>query len=302
MLVTDLINGFNFSHSTTVADNSSVTVSSEFAFNVPSGILGSLATKALPLNMLIGTIYLEIELNPVNVAFIASNNCTLNNYTVSDLYFNAKITQLDRTVEKALGSLNQGGIIVLPAIGYASESKTIAAGSKNFVDKFGFSYASVKGFFWFLQNQASSNAPDAKSVSSRHFANVDEFYLQMNGQQFPSQPIKGYMQSYMNLLRSYDLITDPHHESVINRARYISGTGANGEDTIGTSHKCLFGIDLDRYNYHSDLMMSGTYFVGSNLMFNSSFTVETPANMLLRAFVMKDVSYIIVNNMLSYES
>jgi len=106
----------------------------DFNFVLPSSLFGSLSQKALPLSLLdASSIYIELELAQLNTAFVsqlsvATANGTLNSYTISDIYYNAKVSILPIEVEQALIA-STGGIINLPAVAYKCEQENITAGN-----------------------------------------------------------------------------------------------------------------------------------------------------------------------------
>ena len=75
----------------------------DFSFVIPSAVLGSLSSKAIPLGLMgASSIYLELELAPANVAFVAFNglgtgagpvqgSIICNSYTIQDIYYNGKV-------------------------------------------------------------------------------------------------------------------------------------------------------------------------------------------------------------------
>jgi hypothetical protein len=153
----------------------------DFTFVIPSAILGSLATKALPLGLMgASSLYIEITLENATVPFASNVNFTLNSYTLSEIYLNCKCSMLPTDVESAI-IRSTGGIINLPAYAYRGEQKFISAASTSFNDKFSFQYSSVKNFMFFLTNATSAQGGVLKrSITSRPSAGLSEWYLLMD--------------------------------------------------------------------------------------------------------------------------
>lgn len=279
---------------------------------IPSAVFGSLASKALPISLLgASSLYLELELAPLNQVFVqqlaaATSNGTLNSYTIQDIYFNAKTAILPIDVEQALIA-STGGVVNLPAVAYKCESKAIAATATSFSDKFSFQYSSLKNFLFFPQNQQSSNGTIAsRSVSSRSRAYINEYYLNINGEVFPSQSITGYARQYSELLRSFDMLTDTNAGGILTFSNYTVNTSTTASDILDTvgdttwltsadQKRWIGGIDLDRFNRSSDVLMSGTSTIGQLLSLVINFSQNPDEALTLYGACMYDVLYHIEN-------
>lgn len=212
-LVGDTNNTFNHGFNGRILDDAtdviSDTVEYRFSFVIPSGFVGSLAQKALPLALMSNSsLYIRLKLAPSLVVFTSPNDVATNlSYSVSDIYYNAKITTLPNDVNnRLLQTILSNGVVNLPAVCYKTEKKGLASGSTIFNDKFGYQFSSIKNFLFWFQNQNTANGTtlSSRSVSARSKANMKNFYLTINGLQYPSQPVEGYNNMYANLLRAYD--------------------------------------------------------------------------------------------------
>ena len=305
------LTGATFTITKATAANTASTQNSNtlsFCFSLPSALIGTLAQKALPLGLMgASSIYLELELEDARVAFIPTANITaINSFTVSNIYFNAKIVNLPADIELSLVN-STGGKILLPANTYRSELKTITAGASAFNDKFSFQYSSVKNFSFFLQSSVSANGTganglSARSISSRPFCNLADFYLTFNGQRFPSEAISGSSRMYLELLRSWDSMNHTDSGGILNLTRYTSGTGAVAEEVIGNTYRFLGSCDLDRFNHSSHILVSGTNTIGSSVNLVLNFSAPTAVGLNLYAFTMIDVIYEIENGLLKVET
>ena len=327
--------GYKFNTSA-IAKDASATDSSlvDFCFTIPSAVVGSLAQKALPLSLMgASSLYIELELNPANVAFVTnfataptaaatsgSNFTIINSFTVQGIYYNAKGTNLPVEVEKAIIETT-GGIINLPAVSYKAEIKTIASGASAFNDKFSFQYSSIKSFLFFLQNQTTANGlSPLRSVTSRPRCNANEYYLNINGEVYPSQPISGIARQYTELMRSFDMLTDTNAGGIISLHNYnmnlhVNTTDASGFYTAGDymntsvatmltdtdQKRFIAGIDLDRFNRSSDVLMSGVSSIGMMMSLVLNFSSALSDNITLYGACMYDVLYHIENGQLTYK-
>lgn len=278
------LSGLRFS--TFVTANTAVGAAESTAYDacfcIPSALLGSLASKALPLGLMgASSIYLELELAPTAQAFVTDNAAvSVNFYTVTDIYYNAKITTLPNDIDDLLIQ-STGGIVNLPAVSYKAETKTLSAGSSFFNDKFSFQYSSLKNFLFFIQNSTTANGTLlSRSVSSRTKANINDYFLLINGEAFPSQTIQNTSRMHAELLRAFDGLSDTGFGGILTFSNYTVNTNLTAEDVLtGTAggygpttpqKRFIAGIDLDRFNHTSDTLLSGTSSIGQmvNLQLN----------------------------------
>lgn len=278
-------------------------------FCIPSALLGSLASKAIPLGLMgASSIYLELELAPAAMAFVGDGSAAINSYTVSDIFFNAKLTTLPNDIDDLLIQ-STGGIVNLPAISYKAEAKTISAASSAFNDKFSFQYSSLKNFIFFLQNSTTANGTIlTRSVSSRPKCNVSDYFLLINGEAFPSQTIQNTSRMYSELLRAFDGLSDTGFGGIINVANYSANTNTTADDilagTVGTSlttpqKRFVAGIDLDRFNHTSDTLLSGTSSIGQMVNLQLNMSAPLTETCTLFGAVQYDVLYHIEGGLLT---
>jgi len=286
---------------TTNANNTDYPIAGaiDFTFVLPSAVLGCLAQKALPLSLCgASSLYLELELESASQVFSAfdANVVTgINSYTLKNIYYNAKVTQLPYDIEKLVIE-STGGIINLPATGYKGELKSIVKNATTFNDKFSFQHSSVKNFLFFMQNSASANgALGALSLTQRPRVNLSEWNLLINGEAFPSQTINTLSKMYTELLRSYDMLTDSNAGGILDYDCYNAPNGADenaqkADDVYATLvfKRFLAGVDMDRYNHSSDTLMSGTNTIGNTINLNCLLNCLTDSN--LYAYVQYDVN------------
>jgi len=270
----------------------------DFTFVLPSAVLGCLAQKALPLSLCgASSIYLELELESPSIVFSAFNaNVTgINSYTLKNIYYNAKVTQLPYDIEKLVIE-STDGIINLPATGYKGELKSIIKNATTFNDKFSFQHSSVKNFLFFMQNSTSANgALRTLSLTQRPRVNLSEWNLLINGEAFPSQTINTISKMYTELLRSYDMLTDTNAGGILDYDCYNAPNGADEAAQLANDiyttlvfKRFLAGIDMDRFNHSSDTLMSGMNTVGNTINLNCLLNCLTDSN--LYAYVQYDLN------------
>jgi hypothetical protein len=287
----------------------------DFCIPIPSAILGTLSQKALPIGLCsASSIYLELELASPAMAFVVdqigvhtaalpANTITLNSFTVQNIYYNAKVVTLPNDVNNALIE-STGGRIILPAVAYRAEQKSIAAGVTSFNDKFAFQYSSIKSFYFFVMNQTcAAGIITGRSITARAKANINDYYLTINGESYPSQSIAGGARMYAELLRSFDQLTDTNAGGIINYQNYtqsnnytdlysaLPSTAAGDYGQMTYQQRFIAGIDLDKFHNSSDTLMTGTTTNGQLLSLQVNFSVATAVALNLYAFVMYDVMF-----------
>jgi hypothetical protein len=287
----------------------------DFCIPIPSAILGTLSQKALPIGLCsASSIYLELELASPAMAFVvdqigthaggvAATTIVLNSFTVQNIYYNAKVVTLPNDVNNALIE-STGGRIILPAVAYRAEQKSIAAGVTSFNDKFAFQYSSIKSFYFFVMNQTcAAGILTGRSITARPKANINDYYLTINGESYPSQSITGGPRMYAELLRSFDQLTDTNAGGIINYMNYtqsnlytdayssLASAAANDFGLTTWQQRFIAGIDLDKFHNSSDTLMTGTTTNGQLLSLQVNFSVATTNALNLYAFVMYDVMF-----------
>ena len=309
----------------------------DFCFTLPSAVLGSLCSKAIPLGLMgASSIYLELELANTNVAFVAGGGTgttpcayTVNSYTIQDIYYNAKIVTLPQDVDDLIIQ-STGGVINIPAVAYKCEQKSISSGSSTFNDKFSFQFSSLKTFlFWFASGASAVGNIGLRSISSRPKCFLSDYFLLINGEAYPSQQI-GYgtgatenvsrnsARMFAETQRALNYLTDVNAGGIMNFYNYnfddatvmeglASATALTTVDPGGVTIQKRFvaGIDLDRFNRSSDVLMCGTSSIGQMININMEFSQGcgttlagnngAATNINLYASVMYDVLFHVEN-------
>ena len=270
----------------------------DFCFQLPSALFGSMATKAIPLGACsASSFYIELEIASLNNMFVQQGAATVFSLcTVTDLVLNTKVAQLPADVNNALMASVHNNII-LPATSWKVEQKTCVAQSASFNDKFAFQLSSVNAFLFWFQNTAAQNATAYRSITSRPAHKVQDYQLNINGDAYPTDVIRTRSRFMQELQRAFDNIGNIKGGSGILDANLYSDAGdslvASDVGTIVMPHKrCVYGLDLNRFNNTQDTLLSGTSTIGQsiNLIINKTAVNET-AN--LYGAVMYDVIYTI---------
>jgi hypothetical protein len=201
--------------------------------------------------------------------------------------------------------------------------KSIPSSASAYNDKFSFQYSSLKTFmFWFTPSTTAIGDILKRSITSRPKCFLTDYFLLINGEAYPSQSI-GYgstavatvsgnsARMYSELLRSFNYLTDVNSGGILTYFNYSvddattnEGMGAaitGDPGTVTLQKRFVAGIDLDRFNRSSDVLMCGTSSIGQMVNLNLGFSQScgtgsgTATGINLYAAVMYDVLYHIEN-------
>ena len=270
----------------------------DFCFQLPSALFGSMATKAIPLGACsASSFYIELEISSLNNMFVLTAGApALTLCTIADLVINTKVAQLPADVNNALMASVYNSV-VLPATSWKVEQKTCVAASASFNDKFAFQLSSVNAFLFWFQNTAAQNSLTYRSMTSRPAHKVQDYQLNINGDAYPTDVVRTRSRFIQELQRAFDNIGAIKGGSGILDFTLYDDTPAStiAADTgvAAMPHKrCVYGLDLNRFNNTQDTLLSGTSTIGQsiNLIINKTAVNET-AN--LYGAVMYDVIYTI---------
>jgi hypothetical protein len=111
---------------------------------------------------------------------------------------------------------------------------------------------------------------------------------------------------YAELLRAWDQLCDTNAGGVISYNNYslddatagdavLIGGALNDFGLATPQQRFLAGIDLDRFNHSSDVLMSGTQTTGQLINLLVNFSVGNAEALTLYAYVMHDILYTIEN-------
>lgn len=227
----------------------------------------------------------------------------------------AKISQLGAEYDNLLLSTFQGQPIRIPSVEYKGEQKTVGTTSA-FSDKFSFQYGSVNNIMFWLTNQNTANGVAYATnnynsdITQRAMGKLKDYYLTLNGSQFPTQPIScalngqtGYDGSqhpavaYQHLLRCFNQNTDVTAGGVLDMALYANNISTLSSDK--EAKRFVAGISMDRVDGNNEKYMSGMNTIGSNFVLNCTWEAALATDHFLYAFVQHDVAYSLEDGLLS---
>lgn len=277
-----------------------------FSFTLPSAIFGSLCEKSIPLSeCTASSFYIELELNSLG-NMVVNNDAIVSAYgacTVSDIYYNAKCAVLPPDVHGLLMS-STGGKIVIPAVSFKSEAKSLAAAATSFNDKFAYQVSSANAFLWWMTTAGANGSQVHRSMTSRNSKGLTEWQLNINGEMYPSDLIRGKPRNLNELLRAFDMLSSNLGSGVLDYNTYSSadvdaGTLVLDINTANIPHKrFVAGIDLNRFNQSHETLLSGTNTVGQSINLVANFAAVGDAQTVYSA-LMFDVLFTIQDGLMT---
>lgn len=303
-------------------------------------ILGSLTSKAIPLGWLTSSLYLELVLEDVNKCVTTrfgssitgsrgaatTSNPSVATMTFKDIYYNAKVTQLNPMYDSLLLDAFQGRKVLIPSVDFKGEMKSIASGSSAFSDKFSFQLSSVKFLWWWLTNTSTANGTVgtstvgvqynyASAITQRMMGALSSYNLSFNGTMFPSNPISCSVTghtikqgntaanfqfgavAYQHLLRTLNQNSDYTAGGVISKPLFCNNL-TTAVDDHDNGKRAILAIDLDRFDGNNDKYMMGYNSNNQNVVLQATWDTALAENCNLYAFVQHDVAYEIKDGLL----
>jgi hypothetical protein len=288
------------------------TTNYDFSFMLPSAIFGSMAGKAIPLGACsASSFYIELELETASNMLCATVNANsagdLTVITVNNIVFNAKVAVLPDDVNSILMNSVMNRIII-PSTSWKVELKTLASGASSFNDKFAFQLSSVNAFLFWMHNETAQNSYPHRSMTSRPSHKVQNYQLNINGETYPSDLISSRSRMICELQRAFDSLGSTKSgcgilDDVLFRDTAADAAAAStvAEDTglLTTQNvRCVYGIDLNRFNNTQETMLSGTSTIGQSVNLIINKTAVAQAAQIYGA-VMHDVIYTVQDGLMT---
>jgi hypothetical protein len=323
-LVGPLLGGTNGSNGVYFASLNGVTIphnattTYDFSFMLPSAIFGSMAGKAIPLGACsASSFYIELELETTSnmVALTANPDAGGGVFPdlsgtialVNNVVFNAKVAVLPDDVNNILMNSVMNRIII-PSTSWKVELKTLASGASSFNDKFAFQLSSVNAFLFWMHNDAAQNSYPHRSMTSRPSHKVQNYQLNINGETYPSDLINSRSRMICELQRAFDSLGSTKSGcGILDRFLFrdtaldtsAASTATEDLGLLATGHvRCVYGVDLNRFNNSQETMLSGTSTIGQsvNLIINKTGVAQAAQ---IYGAVMHDVIYTVQDGLMT---
>jgi hypothetical protein len=301
-----------------------------FSFTLPCSLLGSNQDHSTPLGWMgASSLYLELEIEAAERCFTTrfSNGevdgvvgtCSappvFTSMTLSDIYYNAKMSQLGSEYDNLLLTAFQGRPIKIPSVEWKGEQKTISA-TNAFSDKFSFQYGSVNMMLFWITNQSTANGIPYltnnynSAITQRASGTLKEYFLTLNGSQYPTQPISAGLNGanagagaqfmavpYQHLLRCFNQNTDVTAGGIMDYGLYSNNSSDLASEV--NSKRFLAGISMSRVDGSNEKYLSGMNTIGSNVVLNVNWEYSLSTPHFLYAYIQHDVAFELVDGLLS---
>ena len=294
-----------------------------FSLCLPS-ILGAFAEKAIPLAFMgAAELYIEIELEAGVRAFTSRTPSSISGaigqfttapavtYEISEFYYNACITNLSSDVAGVLRQAMMSRPVILPCISYRGEQRVVSASATSFSDKFSFQFSSCKGIMWWLTNGATANGTVEQTnynaaVTTRAPGDLMEWWISLNGQDFPPSHIKAGSESatrihgaevFAHLERYLNQNAAAGLQSVLTKELYCNSVTTAANDAADAK-KFVAAVSLDRFDGENQRALSGVNTMSSQVQIALQFTTGVSQTMNLYAFAMFDLGLELVDGLL----
>lgn len=298
-------------------------VAYQVSFCLPS-ILGSFSDKAIPLAWLNNAeMFLEIEFetatkvlttrvaDSISGSIGVATALSVTGYSVTEMYYNACITNLSSDVGNVLKQAMMSRPLILPAISYRGEQRVVSAGASSFADKLSFQFSSMKGIMWWLTNAQTSNGVIAAfnlnaAVSTRASGDLDQFWVSLDGNDWPSSHIKagqetatricgaevlGHLERYLNQNAV------PGYAASLTKDIYCNSLTTYASDNADAK-KFVGAISLDRFDNDNQRQLQGTNTMASQVQINVAWTTGLGEQCYLYAYAMYDLGLEIIDGLL----
>lgn len=300
-----------------------------FSMTLPMSIVGSLCDKSFPLGALKTGLLLELDVEDVNKILTTreqgtsmiegeqgpSTAVTLNSIEIDQIYYHAKVSNVGIYNNVLMSAL--GPSVVIPSVEYRSDNKEIPPNTTSMTTNFSFPLKSAKNIiFWFTNTATATGTVTGGKLNSaltqRTFGgNMKNYYLAIDGQSFPSQPIdvsagttlannvrttsvNGSV-AMQQLLRCFNLNSSVSAGGVLCNTIYSNVLSTWAGDA--TTKRAILGIDLDRGSNDGDKFFQGVNLVNSIVSLRAEWNSPIVESQTLYAYCMHDIGFVIQDGM-----
>lgn len=303
------------------------------AFPLPLPLVGTLQKSAVPLGLMgASSLFIELEIAPMNQIFTnrvfadadgappapGTTTYVQSSFTLSNIYYNAKITTLDEPYNQALMSVYAGRPLMLPAVDYIGEMKVIPSGASSINEKFAFSRSSVNGVLWWLSNSAVANgvAYDVSGslldgTTHRQSGDLSEYYIAVSGKNLlpvyagRNGTVLGLANTFIKganavnqIGRIYNTMSSNDGMGVLNMINYCNGVVDTAADAAAVTKRFVGAYSLERYDADSKYA-SGSNLVGQDVRLVATMTTGLTSAQNLYGFAMSDIGFELIDGQLN---
>lgn len=286
-----------------------------FCCNLPISALGTLTDKSLPLSMMNSTeLALEIDFAPINVVLCnrtaSANNglavatgttlTTLTTYSVTEVYFNAKISTLPYQLAQAV-QMSYGAKTVIPSLCWANYSTVVTANASSFSTRIPCQYSSVKGILFFFQNASIAggnvghdNFNFQPASSHRVSGDLRDYWVSVDGRDYPSSHVElsgnnavSGARSMAQVKRFFNTLSAANHPVSV-RSDLFESVSVTRQAIQTSCPKWLGALDFDRVGAEQSDSYMGINTLNSIVQFNCSWNTAPAQDLVLDVFILYD--------------
>ena len=233
--------------------------SQTFCIPILSGIVGPLQSKYLPTGAMIGG-DLRLELVLANPTTAVVQGAGTPDWSVSDVELQLEYVEVNSEVDRMIQQANPRYVISYET--FANYTNTVpgsggSAQQMNLLIPARFS--SLKTLYTFFRVQGDVTSATAKSVSSRPYPALTNWYYQVSGENVPATPVKDTVESFSELQKAMHVFGSADNTSIIAKGDYNLTTGGN------TNSSFAIGPNLETLSHKSTLTESGKNTLNTNV-------------------------------------
>ena len=309
-------------HGVTLADGLYV----YFCITLPMSIVGSLAEKSFPVGALKTNLVLELDVADLNKivttrepgadevgGHTASTALTLTSIVLDQVVYHAKVSNVGSLYNDVLMS-SLGPSFVIPGVEYIANNTEVPANTSSMSANFSFPVKSAKSLLFWFTNTATANGTITAGklnspITQRCFGgNLKEYYISVNGQNYPQQPIKTDAGSnlalnnyqgvngsipFQQLLRCFNLNSSSNSGGILSQVLYSSPVSTWAGDA--SCKRTVLGIDLDRGSNDNDKYYQGMNLLNTTTAVRCAWNTAPTESQTMFSYMMHDCGFIIEN-------
>jgi hypothetical protein len=258
-----------------------------------SGILGTLARKALPTGAMVGDLRVVLTLCKKfeGIVYQTGDTTTGCDWSVQRPELITQMVQLDPEVDQMVRQATSGRFVIANET-WRSFSHVVTAGSVNTTALIPARYTSVNTLWCMFRPQADLNTDKKRSTCNRVNPDFTSAQIRVGSVQVPQKPIVGSIETFYEFQKSLHAPGSTAPGSFENY--YWDVTNPTSEQG-NVGGQFVFGLDLTSFSGKSGMLESGINTISQNVLTDFTYSTGLAADMLMNTFVNHD-SYLIVED------
>lgn len=263
-----------------------------YSVSILSGLIGSLAKKALPVTaMTASNVRVELTLAANNDAMIttAAGNALVPTWIIDNAELRSTYVQISETAQ-ALIHQAVGGHYVCNSSTYSHAQSNILGADSNANILLPFSYSSATNLIHGVYNTANNGLRTNYTITGRSKANINDVHWQIGAARVPSTPLQGTTDVISETCKCFgvssDLLQVSNHftkancEVVTSALVAQAGAGHIAANAVNEQGRFTMGLDLQTFGSTSsaDRVENGANTTASQLFLSLTTTAGTTFN------------------------